>query len=213
MDSNRSSGSSDAVNKLLGNISAERQPSDDQYIKLNYPHGRVQENWRKLSNSCYMSQFDLVNNDNHGYVDQQFNQQMPFNYLHQQLYTDSYDKHKHDVHNRGYDMYQTMQTSSVQDVPRYTSDYNLWPHNNYMPNRPETMLSTSPEKPQSASPQLIENLVGNWVPTTTGTYSPFGNMSSYQPKLFENDIDSLSNHMVRQVLNLFDHLLGDLDLH
>lgn len=33
---------------------------------------------------------------------------------------------------------------------------------------------------------LIENLVGNWVPNTSGTYSPFGNVTPFKNNLFDN---------------------------
>lgn len=205
------------VNSLLGNITPDRRNPEGQFVHMGYPAATAnQEAWNlqnKLPQNHYVPRFGMVNAEPQFFspVDHQFNPQVPYNYLQSQQQLYSHDPYEKRLNNdTRYDPYPNIANSPMQDLGMFSSDYKLFmPHmnDNFPQTHPEPSIpNSSPVNSQQSTPnrtQLIENLVGNWIPNTSGTYSPFGNVPAYKPNIFEStsDIENLSNNMVKQVLD------------
>lgn len=70
----------------------------------------------------------------------------------------------------------------------YRSDYKLFETSQEVPHN---IHSVAPESATSNPRQFIENVLGNWVPNTNGTYSPFGETAPRQSlvNIFEKPIE------------------------
>ncbi|EFA12112.2 hypothetical protein TcasGA2_TC002258 [Tribolium castaneum] len=155
--------SNEAVEKIIGNMTAEMQNADGQYAPLGFtPPPSEPLNWTQPP---YVNNYSY--NPASGYVPmQQF--ATPFNYMQQPHAFDMNEYNK----NLKY-MYEPLQNGGDGGVFR----------NEFILN---ANLHQSEPLPQTSNhAHLIENLVGNWVPNTTGTYSPFGNVEPF--KTFEQE--------------------------
>ncbi|XP_018335888.1 dnaJ homolog dnj-5 [Agrilus planipennis] len=111
-----------------------------------------------------------------------YQQQLPFNYMQQtqlhMLRSDLYDGHQ-DIHMNAFQC-QNINNGDygVQDLlynPELKAQ-NFQYVNSVPPLEQNVNIHNSDSKSNSNSSQFIENLVGNWMPNTSGTYSPFGNV-------------------------------------
>lgn len=59
--------------------------------------------------------------------------------------------------------------------------------NNIPVHRDYGLFSSGTETPSQNNHQLIDNVVGNWLPNKSGTYSPFGNMTHTQSEVRDED--------------------------
>ncbi|CAG9862001.1 unnamed protein product [Phyllotreta striolata] len=170
--------SSEAMEKIIGNMTAEMQNIDGQYVPLGFtppPATAESLNWSQHPQTSYMNRFPPT-------VDQYAPQS--FNFLPQsaQLFEpNGYKKSLPD-----YDLYKLQ---NGNDLGYLEPDYPYMPH--VMNPLPEHPLLHQDKVPVSNPTQLID-LVGNWmVPNDSGTYSPFGT-SEYKPNVFDLPSD-LSN--------------------
>lgn len=197
MSENDRKNSNSAMDQIIGNVTAEMQNLDGQYVPLAYstpPGSNIpQENIGWNQSNSYDLHYNRVCNDSHLYnSNQQFNQPS-YNFIQQpsasqHLYVPNHVFNKQNSIN--YEIYQNFQ-GNVNDVDMYDNNYHLMRNQNFQrtPHLNEQVLQS---QHISNHTQLIENLVGNWVtPNTTGTYSPFGNTDLYQNngKIFD-PIDS-----------------------
>ncbi|KAF5306969.1 hypothetical protein FQR65_LT07191 [Abscondita terminalis] len=191
-ETNRKS-SNVAMEQIIENMTSGIHSVDGQYIQLNFtpPPSPSDHAWgpqHQISNSYmqYPNMGSIHNSDAHmvypinQQIPQYTQQAIPFNYIQQSnVYgPDSYDKTTEIQSN--YVMFQN-QTIPNKDIPAfYQSDYRYYlpsdrqmSHssldNNYIHNSHSSISNPT---------QLIENVVGNWVPNMTGTYSPFGNVQN-----------------------------------
>lgn len=168
-----------AMDQIIGNVTAEMQNSDGQYIPLAYstpPASNIpQDNMNWNHPNSYELHYNRACNDPHLYnPNQQFNQPS-YNFIQQpsashHLYVPNHVFNKQN--NMKYEIYQNMQ-SNLSDVDMFENNYHLIRNQNFQ-------RAPHPNNVSNHT-QLIENLVGNWVtPNTSGTYSPFGNTDLYK---------------------------------
>lgn len=163
--------SNEAVEKIIGNMTAEMQNADGQYVPLGFsPPPPEALNWNQppfVNNFPYNPTPDMQM----GYVPmQQF--AAPFNYMQQPHGFDMNEYNKNlDTINLKY-MYEPMQNGNA-DSGVFRNEFIL-NSNLHHAERHDPVPQTSNHT------HLIENLVGNWVPNTTGTYSPFGNVEPFK---------------------------------
>lgn len=109
------------------------------------------------------------------YVNVVFNPTSSANQIH------SYVPAHHSDPNIGFIHYQQQQqhqqTQASNNLPVHR-DYGLF-------------SSTPTETPSQNNHQLIENVVGNWLPNKSGTYSPFGNMTHTPTEVRDDDTKSV----------------------
>ncbi|KAF5298192.1 hypothetical protein FQA39_LY02616 [Lamprigera yunnana] len=215
-DSNRKS-SNVAMEQILENISPGMHNVDGQYI-LNFTSPpSPSEHWRTGQVSNPYMQYANLNSDPHlvyplnQQMPQYTSQPIPFNYIPQpNIYSsDSFEKNEMQSN---YVMFQNQN----KDVPGYySSDYHYYlPHNRQINHSPiDTNYVHHSQNSIPNRTQLIENVVGNWVPNLTGTYSPFGNAQTskqgignlfeveQEPDHFNNVFNNKSNEEKDEILN------------
>ncbi|KAL3269972.1 hypothetical protein HHI36_009027 [Cryptolaemus montrouzieri] len=193
MSDNERSNSNSAMDKIIGNVTAEMQNLDGQYVPLGYstpPVSNIPQdsiNWNQQNS--FENHFNMHCNESQMFnLNQQFNQ--PYNFVQQpstssqHLYIPNniYKNQSKSINNINYEMYQSMQ-GNISDIDMFDANYcilNNLQRSNLLGEPP---IQSNHDSPPNASnhTQLIENLVGNWViPNTTGTYSPFGNADAYK---------------------------------
>lgn len=198
-DSNRRA-SNVAMEQIIGNMTSGMHNTDGQYIHLGFtppPSPSEHHIWgtqSQLPKNPYV-QYNMHNSEPHAIYSlnqqmPQYNQQTvpPFNYVQPpNVYgTDPYEKSP-DSSNYVMFQNQNVQNKNMQDLSGlYQPDYRFFvsqdihnlnhSDNNFVHNH----LTNSPQTIPNPT-QLIENVVGNWVPNTSGTYSPFGNTQSSKP--------------------------------
>ncbi|GJQ75958.1 hypothetical protein Trydic_g18013 [Trypoxylus dichotomus] len=202
-----------AVEQIMRNITSDRHNVDGQYRQLGYVSPTQHpKTWNIPAQNTYLNSYNMCNNDT----------QIPFQninnpsvtYGYQNHYPEQFDKSLNGNDLYGYNnVYSHLQNGiGIQDINNmYMSDFkymsNMNQHQNihpipeadYIPNHQDinTILSNTNIKnhhqPSNKSP-LIDNLVGNWTPNTSGTYSPFGNVTTTNvSNIFESDINCLNN--------------------
>uniref|UniRef100_A0A1B6EGV0 J domain-containing protein n=1 Tax=Clastoptera arizonana TaxID=38151 RepID=A0A1B6EGV0_9HEMI len=204
-----------SIDDIIDHMTADLQSYEGQYILLGSPsntqhvwNGQVGQQMSQLSNPVFIQQpFDIQDrkgNDfsaQHGlfysspsnvrdgpremigmvdvgggnFVNVVFNPTNPSNQIHQYLPSQNI---YHPDQNIGYIHYQnqTMSTSLIQ--PQHCQIQSSSNHKDYG-------LFNNTEQSNQKNHQLIENLVGNWLPNQSGTYSPFGN-TIHQSELKES---------------------------
>ncbi|VEN55463.1 unnamed protein product [Callosobruchus maculatus] len=180
MSSKRVPCPNEAMEKMIGNMTAEMQNVDGQYVPLGFtaspPNNSESINWTPQAN--YMNPYAIHNSEA---VEMDQYPPQAFSFLPQvaPLYeTNSFKKSpEFEVYN---------------PVPNGASemgfvDYRLLlPQQHMVENVQEhpTQQQSTSNSPNHA--HLIEHLVGNWmVPNNSGTYSPFGNPEMYKPTVFD----------------------------
>lgn len=182
----------EAMEKIIGNMTAEIQNADGQYVPLGFTSPPTTEslNWNQHPN--YMNHFHsepLMNMDQ--YPQQSYNYMPAASHMYE---PNGYKKSFSD-----YDMYKSMQ-NGVSDMNLYDRDYRLlMPHHQMVNNMPEHVSQDSAPH-MSNRTQLIEHLVGNWmVPNNSGTYSPFGNAEAFKTNVFDLPADrDLNAHQSKE---------------
>nr|XP_022902493.1 dnaJ homolog dnj-5 [Onthophagus taurus] len=115
-------------------------------------------------------------------------------------------------------MHQNIPNTDLNDLTGiYPQDYK-YPGVNLYSNNPENGFlnrnciyppSTQiPSRPQGSNTAILENVLGNWTPTSSGTYSPFGNVPSPNLNIFEH-----KSHLSPDDLNLNHERPNNEDLH
>ncbi|KAK9876895.1 hypothetical protein WA026_015931 [Henosepilachna vigintioctopunctata] len=211
MGENGRTNSSSAMDKIIGNVTAEMQNLDGQYVPLGYstpPVPNVSQeaiNWN--NQNSFENHYSIHCNDSQMFnMNQQFNPPA-FNFVQpppQHIYVPNnmYNK-QNNMNNLNYEMYHNLQGNVTDDM--FDTNYHLLLKQNNLQRQPHINEQMGPSHLESSPhiqnhTQLIENLVGNWViPNTTGTYSPFGNIEAYKSNanVFEQ-ISSLDNNMSGQ---------------
>ncbi|KAK4876044.1 hypothetical protein RN001_012466 [Aquatica leii] len=188
-ESNRKS-SNVAMEQIIENMTAGIHNVDGQYIQLNFtpPQSPSEHAWgpqNQIPNPYmqYTNIGSIHNSDPHmvypmnQQIPQYPSQAIPFNYIQQpNVYAaESYDKTNEVQSN--YVMFQNQNIPSKDVPPYYSSDYRYYlPSDRQINHTPIDNNYIHNSHPSISNPtQLIENVVGNWVPNMTGTYSPFGN--------------------------------------
>ncbi|XP_023028836.2 uncharacterized protein [Leptinotarsa decemlineata] len=189
MSDNNRTCSNEAMEKMIGNVTAELQNTDGQYINLGFtPPSTPPEQLNWSQQPSYMNHYNAG-------VEQY--PQQPFNFMppHPQMFDQNgYKKNFNNLSE--YDMYK-MRQNGAADIGRFERDY-------YVPQ----MLNNIPLQPhQDAVPlsstrgQLFD-LVGNWIgPTINGTYSPFGTSENYppNPNVFDLQQDLTNANIIHQL--------------
>lgn len=175
MDDQNRAHKTDAMNKIIGNMTPELQNRDGQYVPLGFASTATttanDQQWNQSQTPCH------YNNIGHVPIDQ-FNQPSAYNFLPQsQLLFDSAAFKNASL---DYDMYKSMQQNGPSNMPDYHI-HSIVNNEHLLQNQHE------PSHLTPNSTHLIDNLVGNWmVPNNTGTYSPFGTSNdSFIPNVFE----------------------------
>lgn len=154
-----------------------QQPFDIQERKIqDFPtqHGLFYPNPPRVRDGSG-EMIGMVDVGGGNFVNVVFNPTNPTNQIHQ--YISSQNIHHPDP-NINYIHYQQPTPSPpLQQQPQHQSpsgqrDYGLFNNN---------------ERSTQGNHQLIENLVGNWLPNQSGTYSPFGNVVQNQTEVKEDD--------------------------
>ncbi|CAG9760773.1 unnamed protein product [Ceutorhynchus assimilis] len=166
----RRSSSNDAIEKIIGNMTSEMQNTDGQYRPLGFSSQQnIAEpiNWGSQAASNTYMNYGLQYQEPHLHGEQLTN------YIHQATMFDPVPVLlQKNIHLPDYNNYNLRSNSAPQTL------YNF----------PQTaMHSDSLNQNQNTShTQIFDNLVGNWaVPNNSGTYSPFGNTSTFKPSLFD----------------------------
>lgn len=199
-----------AVEQIMRNMTSDIHNVDGQYRQLGYitPSQHL-ETWNVPVQNAYMNSYMCNNEPQIPY--QNINNQ-PVTYGYQNHYPEQFEKAVNGSDLYGFNVYSNLQNGiSGQDINNmYPNDYkyisNVYHHQNmhsmqdpaYIPNHQDinTMLNNTNIKnhhqPSNKLP-LIDNLVGNWTPNTSGTYSPFGNVAPTNvPNIFDSDINCLN---------------------
>ncbi|KAG5892352.1 hypothetical protein JTB14_011218 [Gonioctena quinquepunctata] len=192
-DTNRTC-SNEAMEKIIGNMTAEMQNIDGQYIPLGFtppPAPPEQMNWPQQPN--------YINHFNPGvdqYPPQSFNFMPP--HASQMYEPNSYKKTFNNVSE--FDMYKSRQNGAA-DMGLFDRDYHYIPQMlNNIPDHPLLQSHQEPVPLASNRTQLIDHLVGNWmVPNNSGTYSPFGTSENYKPNVFDLPTDLTNANIIHQL--------------
>lgn len=171
----------EAMEQIIGNMTAEMQNTDGQYVPLAFtPPPTTEMNWNQPQNS-YINHFgvhspepmmnhptiDPYNPNSYNYIPPQANLFDPSPF--KTIPINDYEQYK-PIPNGGNDLNlldRFILSPSVQNIP-----------DNIL-NQPQS------EPPHPTNHTLIDNLVGNWViPNNSGTYSPFGT-ETFKPSVFE----------------------------
>ncbi|KAK5645455.1 hypothetical protein RI129_006755 [Pyrocoelia pectoralis] len=208
-DSNQKS-SNVAMEQIIENMTSGIHNVDGQYVQLNFtpPSSPPDHSWdtqNHITNNQYIQYSNIApihNPDSHMVYSlnpqiQHYNpQSIPFNYIPQtNIYSlESYEKSNDVQCNSNYVMFQN------KDAPGfYQSDYRYYlQHDRQTLSQPplaNNLIHSSRDNVilPSNPTQLIENVVGNWVPNMSGTYSPFGNAQPIKKgiaNIFEMEHDS-----------------------
>ncbi|KAI4461896.1 dnaj subfamily c member 14 [Holotrichia oblita] len=210
-DANRKS-TGGAVEQIMRNMTSDIHNVDGQYRQLGYiSPTQHPETWNIPVQNSYMNSYNMCNNDTQIPFQNMNNQSISYGYPNH--YTEQFDKSLTGNDLYGYNVYSNLQNGiGMQDMGNmYPHDYkymsNVYHHQNmhsmpepgYIPNHHDlnTMLNNTNVKnhhqPSNKLP-LIDNLVGNWTPNTSGTYSPFGNVATTNASnIFESDNNCLNN--------------------
>ncbi|KAJ8946885.1 hypothetical protein NQ318_008241 [Aromia moschata] len=188
--------SNEAMEKIIGNMTAEMQNLDGQYVPLGFTHvppAAESLNWTQQPNT-YINHYNVHSPEphiNYSPIDQY--PQQSFNFIPQPNLYETNTNNKNMSSLSDYDMYKPLQ-NGTSDMGLFDSDYRvILPQNiqrqmvNPIPDHHILHHHQEPP-PQHVSnrTQLIENLVGNWMmPNNSGTYSPFGNSETYKPNVFD----------------------------
>ncbi|XP_068898991.1 dnaJ homolog dnj-5 [Tenebrio molitor] len=181
MSDNERNCSNEAVEKIIGNMTAEMQTADGQYAPLGFsPPPTESLNWNQPPYVNNFNPYQPPSDIPLGYVPlQQFS--TPYSYLQQPHHFDINEYNKNlDPLNLKYNVYEPMQNGSP-DAGVFRSDFTMLNSNLHQPDHHILQPQHDPLPQTSNHTHLIENLVGNWVPNTTGTYSPFGNVEPFKP--------------------------------
>ncbi|XP_060530097.1 uncharacterized protein LOC132704220 [Cylas formicarius] len=166
---------SDAVEKIIGNMTSEIQSNDGQYVPLGFssPQNLTDHiNWMPQSNS-FMN-YPVQYSDSHlNHPSREHFQQPQVNFIHQNAAMFEPALFQKNINLSDFHLYK----NSVAPPPIY---------NNYLPeNTMSDVLPESTTLPANHT-HLIENLVGNWVvPNNSGTYTPFGCSETFKPNVFD----------------------------
>ncbi|XP_017769317.1 PREDICTED: dnaJ homolog dnj-5 [Nicrophorus vespilloides] len=196
-DSSRKT-SNGAVEQIMRNMTSDIQNADGQYIQLGFtPPATPQEPWNSMPQTSFIPPFNMRPAE-HSMPSYQPMEQFPqqpvsYNYMSQSNF---FNQDTFEPPNLAY--------PSHQDV-QYQPDYKLFlAHKNSIDNFNDNAVSVAVSNPISAdrSP-LIDNLFGNWTPNTSGTYSPFGNVPSFNANhIFEPQPPEFpSRNLIRQVID------------
>lgn len=152
----------EAVEKIIGNMTAEMQNSDGQYVPLGFssqptePLGWTQPPYYSSYNPSYVQYAPP-----------------PYTYM-----PPPYDLNDYNKNLDALNMKYAYEANSPSDMAyRNHNEFTILPDRHIL-REPIPQTSQNPT-------HLIENLVGNWVPNTSGTYSPFGNVEPFKPNVFE----------------------------
>lgn len=163
-----------AMEQIIENMTSGMHNLEGQYVQLNAAPS--EHSWNAPNPNPYVRYSNIAPDPHMVYsLNPQlphYPRNIPYNYLpHANLYpAESYEN---DVQcNSNYVMFQN------KDIPAfYQSDYKYFvrhdkppPHGDHLIHNTNDVTATSTANPT----QLIDNVVGNWVPNMTGTYSPFG---------------------------------------
>lgn len=185
MSEKRRNCNNEAMEKIIGNMTAEIQNTDGQYVPLGFTPSPPTEHLNWNQHPSYMNHFH-----SEPLMDQYGQQSYNFMPAASQMYEpNGYKKSFSD-----YDMYKSMQ-NGVSDMSMYDRDYRiLLPHHQMVNNIPDhASPDSSPHMPNRT--QIIEHLVGNWmVPNNSGTYSPFGNAEAFKTNVFDLPAENLNVH-------------------
>ncbi|KAJ8917785.1 hypothetical protein NQ315_010691 [Exocentrus adspersus] len=204
--------SNEAMKKIIGNMTAEMQNIDGQYIPLGFTPPPTTEamNWIQHQNAYISNHYNVHNSEphiNHVSMDQYSHPQQAFNYMPQTPHLFEPNAYKNNINSLSdYDVYRSMQNGS-SDMGLFNTDYTLLMQQNLqhqMNNIPEHHTLHPHEQSSSHHTHLIENLVGNWmVPNNSGTYSPFGNSETYKPNVFDlpTDRDLVGSNVINQIID------------
>ncbi|CAG9829749.1 unnamed protein product [Diabrotica balteata] len=168
--------SNEAMEKIIGNMTAEMQNVDGQYVPLGFtPPSSTSEplNWNQQTN--YMNRYSPEV--------EQYPQQR-YNFIPQAQHMFDANGYK-----KEYDLYKSMQNGTA-DMGLFETEYPYIPQ--MMNNIPEHPLlhSHHDAMPHVSNPSQLIDLVGNWmVPNNSGTYSPFGTSENYKPNVFDLPTD------------------------
>lgn len=182
MSENNRNFSNEAMEKIIGNMTAEMKNIDGQYVPLGFstPTTTTTEtlSWNQQTNFINHFHADpIVGMEHYAAPQQSFSYIQPTSHIYE---TNGYKKNLSD-----YEMYKSMQ-NGVADMGLYDKDYRILLQNSQMMQNqvPDHIHESMPQN--SNRTQLIEHLVGNWmVPNNSGTYSPFGNSESFKPNVFD----------------------------
>lgn len=212
-DSSRKT-SNGAVEQIMRNMTKDINNSDGTYIQFTSSSTPPQDTWNIHPQPSYIP-FNMHRQPEAAmpaYNMEQYPQSVPYNYIPQQpMYgNEHYEKHLPTQHDMNY----VFPPASVPEFV-FSSEYKSFLSKNmhninmsehaYMQPQPngDYMQQEPMQQPpmQSRSP-LIDNVVGNWTPTTSGTYSPFGNTSSFNTSnIFEQVQDmEYANNKPKQVV-------------
>ncbi|RZC42394.1 hypothetical protein BDFB_010747 [Asbolus verrucosus] len=175
--------SNEAVEKIIGNMTAEMQNVDGQYVPLGFtPPPADSLNWNQSPYVNNFSPYHSASDIPMGYVPlQQFT--APYSYMQQPHHFDINEYNKNlDTLNLKYNVYEPMQNGSA-DTGVFRNEFTILNSNLHQPERHILQTQHDPLPQTSNHTHLIENLVGNWVPNTSGTYSPFGNVEPFKPNV------------------------------
>lgn len=178
-----------AVEQIMRNITSDVNSGDGQYRQLGFPlQAQSAESWNipnQIQTGSFAPQFDSHVTDTPMSYQTVNNQQ--FNVNHQShVYREQYGNEHlngNDLYN--YNMYQNVQcTPNIQELGMYSSEYKffipqMYQNINTIPSKScmhgYSSLHNDYQQSHNRTP-IIDNLVGNWTPNTSGTYSPFGNV-------------------------------------
>ncbi|KAJ3643277.1 hypothetical protein Zmor_026000, partial [Zophobas morio] len=175
--------SNEAVEKIIGNMTAEMQNADGQYAPLGFsPPPSEPINWNQPPYVNNYPSYHSTPDIQMGYVPiQQF--ATSYSYMQQPHHFDINEYNKNlDPLNLKYNMYEPMQNGN-SDAGVFRNEYTILNSNLHQAERHVLQSQHEPVPQTSNHTHLIENLVGNWVPNTTGTYSPFGNVEPFKPNV------------------------------
>lgn len=171
--------SSEAMDQIIGNMTAEMQKADGQYVPLGFTQPPTTSsdslNWASQHNyvAPYVAEsvvgIEQYPGQTYGYMPS-----APHIYE-----SNSYKK------NLDYEVYKQLPNGSADCLLDYRL---LLPQPQRVNNMAEQHFTQHPDNIASSSnhTHLIEHLVGNWVvPNNNGTYSPFGNPDSYKLNVFD----------------------------
>ncbi|CAH1966220.1 unnamed protein product [Acanthoscelides obtectus] len=193
MSGKRAPGPNEAMEKIIGNMTAEMQNVDGQYVPLGFtaspPTTSESMNWTPQPN--YLNPYAIHNNESVG-MDQYPPQTFSFLPQVPPLYEPSNFKKTPE-----YEVYNSVQ-NGASDMGFV--DYRLlMPQQQMVDNIQEHPIQQQSTSNSPNHAHLIEHLVGNWmVPNNSGTYSPFGHPEMYKPNVFETPCERESPNLVHQ---------------
>lgn len=212
-DANRKS-TGGAVEQIMRNMTSDIHNVDGQYRQLGYisPNQHA-ETWNIPAQNAYVNSYNMCNNDPQ--IPYQNHNNQPVTYSYPSHYPEQFDKGLNGNELYGFNMYSNLQNGiGIQDMNNvYTHDFKYMPNVYHQPNTQHPIQDAAyipnhqgnisaimnntnikvHHQPSNKLP-LIDNLVGNWTPNTSGTYSPFGNVTTANvSNIFESDVNCINN--------------------